>query len=38
MLSIKERQLNLKTYYYLYRGSIDGIEGFNTKLSYRNFQ
>lgn len=38
MLSIKERQLNLKTYYYLYRGSIDGIEGSNTKLSYRNFQ
>ena len=38
MLQIKQRQLNLKTYYYLYKGNIDGIEGKQTKEAYRNFQ
>lgn len=38
MLSIKQRQLNLRTYYYFYTGSIDGIEGTGTKNAYRNFQ
>ena len=38
MLSVKQRQLNLKTYYYLYKSNIDGIEGNETKNSYRKFQ
>lgn len=38
MLNIKQRQLNLRTYYYFYKGSIDGIEGSKTKEAYRNFQ
>lgn len=38
MLSIKNRQLNLRTYYYLYTGSIDGIEGSLTKKAYKEFQ
>lgn len=38
MLNIKQRQLNLKTYYYYYKGSIDGIEGNGTKTAYKNFQ
>lgn len=38
MLSIKQRQLNLRTYYYFYRGNIDGIVGEQTKRAYRDFQ
>lgn len=38
MLSIRERQLNLKVYFYLYKGSIDGVEGNNTKEAYKLFQ
>ena len=38
MLNVKQRQLNLRTYYYYYKGSIDGIEGAGTKTAYRNFQ
>lgn len=38
MLSVKQRQLNLKTYYYCYKGQIDGIEGTLTKESYKTFQ
>lgn len=38
MLTINQRQLNLKTYYYYYKGSIDGIEGNGTKTAYKNFQ
>lgn len=38
MLTIKQRQLNLKTYYNYYKGSIDGIEGEVTKRAYRDFQ
>ena len=38
MLSIKQRQLNLKTYYYFYKGQIDGIEGNQTKKAYIEFQ
>lgn len=38
MLSIKQRQLNLRTYHYFYTGSIDGIEGTGTKNAYKNFQ
>lgn len=38
MLNIKQRQLNLRTYYYFYKGSIDGIEGTKTKAAYKNFQ
>ena len=38
MLSIRHRQLNLRTYYYFYKGSIDGIEGVQTKKAYREFQ
>ena len=38
MLNIKERQLNLKTYYYYYKKAIDGIEGAGTKEAYKNFQ
>lgn len=38
MLSITQRQLNLRTYYYFYTGKIDGIEGTGTKNAYRNFQ
>lgn len=38
MLNIKQRQLNLRTYYYFYTGNIDGIEGTGTKNAYRNFQ
>lgn len=38
MLSVKQRQLNLRTYYYYYKGSIDNIEGQGTKQAYKNFQ
>lgn len=38
MLTIKQRQLNLKTYYYYYKKAIDGIEGAGTKEAYKNFQ
>lgn len=38
MLNIKQRQLNLKTYYYYYKKAIDGIEGAGTKEAYKNFQ
>lgn len=38
MLNIVQRQLNLKTYYYFYKGNIDGIEGIGTKNAYREFQ
>lgn len=38
MLSIKQRQLNLRTYYGCYMGAIDGIEGKGTKDAYRTFQ
>lgn len=38
MLTIKQRQLNLRTYYYYYKSNIDGIEGNGTKTAYTNFQ
>ena len=38
MLSVKQRQLGLRTYFYYYTGAIDGIEGAGTKKAYRNFQ
>lgn len=38
MISIKQRQLNLRTYYGCYMGAIDGIEGKGTKDAYRTFQ
>lgn len=38
MLNIRQRQLNLKTYYLFYIGNIDGIEGPQTKQAYKNFQ
>lgn len=38
MLSVKQRQLNLRTHCGYYMGSIDGIEGQGTKNAYKNFQ
>ena len=38
MLSIMQRQLNLRVYYYFYTDNIDGIEGTNTKTAYKKFQ
>lgn len=38
MLNIKQRQLNLRTYYYYYKKAIDGVEGAGTKEAYKNFQ
>ncbi len=38
MLNIAQRQLNLRAYYYFYKGNIDGIEGKLTKNAYKNFQ
>ena len=38
MLTIKQRQLNLRTYYYFYKGNIDGIVGNQTRQAYRDFQ
>ena len=38
MLTIKQRQLNLRTYYYFYIGEIDGIVGPLTENAYRDFQ
>ena len=38
MLTIKQRQLNLRTYHYFYKGNIDGIVGNQTKEAYRKFQ
>ena len=37
MLNIKQRQQNLKTYNYYYKGEIDGIEGPEIKNAYKNF-
>lgn len=38
MLTVKQRQLNLKTYMYYYKGNIDGKEGNLTKEAYKQFQ
>lgn len=38
MLTIKQRQLNLRTHCAYYNGSVDGIEGKGTKSAYRGFQ
>lgn len=38
MLTIKQRELNLKTYYNYYKGDIDGIEGVKLKTAYERFQ
>lgn len=38
MLTIKQRQLNLKTYMYYYKGNIDGDEGVLTIDAYMKFQ
>lgn len=38
MLSISQRQLNLRTYKYYYQLDVDGIEGNGTINAYRNFQ
>lgn len=38
MLGIKQRQINLRTYYGCYMGAIDGIAGEGTKQAYRTFQ
>lgn len=38
MISIRQRQLNLKHYYLCYTGEIDGIEGKQTKAAYKKFQ
>lgn len=38
MLTIKQRQLNLKTYLYYYKGEVDGIEGVLTIDAYIMFQ
>lgn len=38
MLSIKQRQLNLKYYGFYYVYNIDGIEGKQTKNAYKKFQ
>ena len=38
MLSVKQRQLNLRTHCGYYMGVIDGIEGNGTKRAYLNFQ
>jgi len=38
MLTIKQRQLNLRTYYYFYKGNIDGMVGPQTKQAYKDFQ
>jgi len=38
MLDMTQRQLNLKTYGYYYKGAIDGIEGPLTINAYTNFQ
>lgn len=38
MLSIRQRELNLRAYYYYYKGNIDGIEGNGLKSAYKNFQ
>lgn len=38
MLTIKQRQQNLKTFRLFYSGKIDGIEGVETKKAYRTFQ
>lgn len=38
MLTIRQRQLNLRTYYYFYTGNVDGIVGPLTKKAYREFQ
>lgn len=38
MLSIKQRELNLRTHCGYYMGAIDGIEGNGLKNAYRNFQ
>lgn len=38
MLTVKQRQLNLKTYFYYYTGAIDGIEGEKYAQAVLNFQ
>lgn len=38
MLTIKQRQQNLKTHCAYYTGKIDGVEGSKTKTAYKNFQ
>ena len=38
MLTIRQRQQNLITYYRFYTGNVDGIEGTLTKTAYKNFQ
>jgi peptidoglycan hydrolase-like protein with peptidoglycan-binding domain len=38
MLSVKQRQLNLRTHCAYYMGAIDGIQGNGTKRAYLNFQ
>lgn len=38
MLSIYQRQINLRTYNYYYQYEIDGIEGNGTINAYKNFQ
>ena len=38
MLGIKQRQINLRTYYGCYMGAIDGIAGNGTKQAYKTFQ
>lgn len=38
MLTVKQRQLNLKTHCAYYKGAIDGVEGSKTKQAYKRFQ
>ena len=38
MIGIKQRQINLRTYYGCYMGAIDGIAGNGTVNAYRTFQ
>lgn len=38
MLNTRQVQLNLKTYFYYYKGNIDGIKGNQTTEAIRNFQ
>ena len=38
MRNIKQREIDLRTYYGYYMGAIDGIEGNGLKNAYKNFQ